>query len=108
MVPQYTDEPSGKVKGGDLGYIKEGDMVKEFSDAAFALKAGEVSSVVETNFGFHIIKVEDIKEAVSVTIEEAKPEIAKKLASQDQRPQAAKAAADKLMQRLKKAAKRQP
>jgi NIMA-interacting peptidyl-prolyl cis-trans isomerase 1 len=56
MVKQYTDEPGGVERGGDLGVFDRSTMVKPFADAAFALKVGEVSEIVETKYGFHIIK----------------------------------------------------
>ena len=75
-----TDKASG-AEGGDLGWFKRTDMVKEFSDAAFALKKGELSETpVKTQFGYHIIKVEDRRQAPPPAFEEMAEQIREDLA----------------------------
>jgi peptidyl-prolyl cis-trans isomerase C len=59
LAKEDTEDPSGKASGGDLGYFTKDQMVPEFSKVAFELKKGEISGPVKTQFGWHVIKVED-------------------------------------------------
>lgn len=61
LAKEYSMEPGAKQSGGDLGWFGHGRMVPEFEKAAFALQAGQISDVVKTQFGYHVIKVEERK-----------------------------------------------
>jgi peptidyl-prolyl cis-trans isomerase C len=71
LAKQYSSCPS-KEQGGDLNFFGKGQMVPEFESVAFELQPGQVSDVVETQFGYHIIKVTDRKEEKITSFEEAK------------------------------------
>ncbi len=82
LAQEHSVCPSS-AKGGDLGFFGPGSMVKAFEDVAFALKPGEISDVVPTQFGLHLIKVTDSQEAVKLELEDAKPQIAQFLKEQN-------------------------
>ena len=102
MAKTYTDEAHGKETGGDLGMFTRDAMVKEFSDAAFAMKAGSVSDVVESPFGFHIIRVESHTAKDEKTLDQAKTVIVEKLIQKYKGPVQAKIAAEKIQEALNK------
>jgi peptidyl-prolyl cis-trans isomerase C len=81
MAKRYGTSPDAN-KGGEVGYIGKG-VVPAF-DAAFNLQIGQLSSVVKSNYGFHIMKILDKKNAAILTFSQAKPQILKKLAAQKQ------------------------
>lgn len=80
LAKAHSEGPTAK-NGGDLGYFSKGDMVKPFEEAAFNMKKGEISDLVKTRFGYHIIKVEDVKEARTKSLEEVKDQILEKFTS---------------------------
>ena len=82
LASKFTEDPSGKNTGGDLGWFGWGKMVGPFQDVAFGLKVGEISDVVETQFGMHIIKLEGRRETTVGTFEESKDQL-RKMASRE-------------------------
>jgi peptidyl-prolyl cis-trans isomerase D len=74
LARKYSEGPT-KAKGGYLGTFRREEMAKPFSDKAFSMKAGEISEPVRTSYGWHIIKVEKVNPAKTLTLAEAEPEI---------------------------------
>ena len=81
LAKTYSEGPSGP-NGGDLGYFRRGQMVKPFEDAAFSLKPNETSDIVETQFGYHLIKVVDKKPAQTVAYADVKEQLSEHLKKQ--------------------------
>ncbi len=77
LAKEYSTDASNAESGGELGYFGKGEMEAAFEEAAFAMKANEISGPVKTDYGYHIIKVEDKKEAKEAVYEDSK-EAAKK------------------------------
>jgi peptidyl-prolyl cis-trans isomerase D len=72
LAKKYSEDPGSKAKGGDLGWLVQGQTVPEFEKAAFDLNNGEISGLVRTQYGFHIIKLIDKERAHTKTFEEVK------------------------------------
>ena len=75
LAKKNSQDPGSAANGGDLEFFARGAMVKPFEDAAFSMKKGDISPVVETDFGFHIIRLTDIKAPKQKSFEEMKPDI---------------------------------
>lgn len=82
LAKQYSQDPGSAANGGDLGMFGHGAMVKPFEDAVFGLKVGEVSGLVQTDFGYHIIKLVAVKPAKMQALNEVKGLIVQRLKSQ--------------------------
>jgi peptidyl-prolyl cis-trans isomerase C len=100
VASEVSDDTGTKEKGGDLEFFSRGTMIPAFEEAAFALKPGEISGVVETEYGYHIIRMEEKKEAVLEPYDKIKDRV-KELALQDKK----KAAASDFVEKALKASK---
>jgi peptidyl-prolyl cis-trans isomerase C len=78
LAKVHSEGPSN-ARGGDLGFFGRGQMVKPFEEAAFALEPGKISDIVETRFGYHLIKVEEKKAERALSFDEVKPQLMDKL-----------------------------
>ncbi|MGQ0586416.1 MAG: SurA N-terminal domain-containing protein [Gammaproteobacteria bacterium] len=71
LASSQSDDPGSKTQGGDLGWVRRGQMLEKFEQALFGLSRGEVSAPVETEFGWHLIKLDDLREARTKPFEDA-------------------------------------
>lgn len=79
LASELSEDPGTKAKGGDLGFFPRGKMVPEFEAIAFSMKLGEVSGIIETEFGYHIVKIEEKKEPAIEPYENVKDKIREKV-----------------------------
>jgi peptidyl-prolyl cis-trans isomerase D len=82
LAKKFSEDEGSKVTGGDLNYFGRGRMVPEFEAAAFMLAPGQISDLVKTQYGFHIIKVVDKKAAVTQSLDQVRPQIQQILSAQ--------------------------
>lgn len=101
VAAETSDDPGSKESGGDLGYFQRGQMVKPFEDVAFLMEPGAVSDVVQTDFGYHVIRVEEKKPAEAKALEEVKRDIARELLGIDAAQAAARRRADALAKKVR-------
>jgi peptidyl-prolyl cis-trans isomerase D len=96
VATEVSDDPGSKASGGDLGLFGRGQMVKPFEDVAFSLEPGELSDIVRSDFGFHIIRVEAHNLAKQTPFEEVREELASELVRQERSATRNREIADKL------------
>jgi len=100
LAKELSEEPGASESGGDLGFFPKDRMVPEFAEAAFAQKVGDISKPVKTQFGWHVIKVTDRKEAGTVPFDQVKEQVVSYLKSTNQRE-----AVEAVLNKLKESAK---
>jgi peptidyl-prolyl cis-trans isomerase D len=96
LAGELSEDPGSKESGGDLGFFKRGQMVKPFEDAAFALQPGELAPVLKTDFGYHLVRVEERKAAQLRTFDEVKTELAREILEREEARKQAQQTADAL------------
>jgi peptidyl-prolyl cis-trans isomerase C len=87
LAKEHSADPGSAANGGDLGFFQQGQMVGPFNDVAFSLEPGAISDIVETEFGFHIIKVAEKKAGRTIPLEEVKPQVEQYLQQRNRQEQ---------------------
>ena len=100
LAKKYSEDPGSAKEGGSLGWIGRGQTVPEFEKAAFSLPKGQISGLVKSSYGFHIIRVDDRQDAHMKTLDEVKAEI-EPIVKQQKTQQMAQKQAEDLLQLAK-------
>ncbi len=101
LAKKYSTDPGGAAPGGDLGFFRKEEMVPEFATAAFAMKPGEISAVpVHTQFGWHVIKLEERRTAPPPSFEQSHDQLRQKMIQEGVQAVIAKARADVKIERF--------
>ena len=87
LAKEHSQDPGSAQNGGDLGFFQQGQMVGPFNDVAFTLAPGAISDLVETDFGFHIIKVIEKQAPRAVPLDEVRPQLEQYLERQNREQQ---------------------
>ena len=101
VAEELSEDPGSKTRGGDLGFFARGQMVPPFEEAAFSLEPGATSDIVKTDFGFHIIRVEERQAAEERSFDEAARDIALELLRTDRAGVLAQQRADALVEAVR-------
>jgi peptidyl-prolyl cis-trans isomerase D len=96
LAAEHSDDPGSKANGGDLGFFRRGQMVGPFEEAAFSLEPGATSEPVRSDFGFHVIRVEERRAAELRTFEDVKAELAQEILGREAAGAAARERAERL------------
>ena len=103
LAKKYSEDDGSKVNGGDLDFFGKGRMVPEFDAAAFAMEPGQISDLVKTQFGYHIIKLTEKKGGTTKSLDEVKPQLTEQVKQQKAQQQVT-ALADRLTPQIKQPA----
>jgi len=101
LASELSEDPGSKANGGDLGFFARGQMVKEFEDAAFSLEPGMVGELVKSEYGYHVIRVEEHRDAQQRSFEEVREELAAELMGLELARTESRAIADRIAEAIR-------